>query len=294
MNNLFSSIWDYVENVYLNSKNPLVIEIFFVIVVGIISYLTTFIKFFSLFTEDTNLILKIIFVLLLTLTAVIVTILIRKLRLFRSQILERNGFIEVMANKYDPNYIIHDFQEIHEINNKGGCFFKRKAVLRYIDRIVPWYEMFMGSNDPMYSERNNERRNKIKTISAIDHRLILANLPYKNNHNKTYHAILLNPILTPATPESSFILTRKWDNIWSKLITEYNDKGSIELRYLVTKFELTIILPNGFEFTRNSVNPPIGHWTQINIDQQQRQYISLMASDVQPNTYIYEIEVRKI
>ena len=223
--NPFKRIWDTIEKWYLDSRNPTIIELLFSLITSIIACVILISNFSKIISPGKDITLVSIVIGLVVFFIITITLLVRKIRLFRYQILERNKFIEVMVKKYDPSYIIKNFHETHEIKKNGDGIFKRDVTLEYTNEIVPWYEMYLGSTNQIPLENNI----KLKVVSSKDHQP-LANLPYKREDEKSFHAIILNPILTPHSEESGFSISRYWPKIWKDLVTKYDDNGSINLK----------------------------------------------------------------
>lgn len=286
--NLFRKVWDIVEDKYLDSKEPWIFEIIFTIVTSSITYLTVLKKFVDLFSDDINIVYKILLVFLFLTLVVLVTILIRRLRKFRYEILQRNNFIEVVVNELDPNYQIEEVQEIHEIKKNGDGFFNRTVLLQYINEKVPWYEMSIG-----ITHKKTDRRGKKITVFGPDNRTRLANLPFKYEASKTHHAIILNPILTEENQQSRVVITREWKQVWQRLIEKNDDNGMISFKSPAKKLELTFILPKKFEFVRHSISPKIGKWKINDFDQQNRQSLTLIAENIPSGKYEYKLSIRE-
>jgi hypothetical protein len=287
--NPVQKIWDYLEKLYLESKNPTVIEIVFTLFFYIISYVTLIEKFGNLISARIDFIYKIIISGLLLLLAITLTFLIRKLRLFRIQIHERNKFIEFFVNKQDPSYIIDHFTETHEIKENGDADYRREVTLEYHNEVVPWYEMYMGSTNDNVLGNNYFR---IKVISSINHKS-LANLPYKYEGSKIFIAVILNPTLSPENKKSGLIITRKWKRIWTDLVNRYDDEGNINIKYLTKRLEINFILPKKFEFTVYDVRPRIGRW-KLTYNQNNHHSLSLIAEHVKPGKYQYNLSIRRL
>jgi hypothetical protein len=286
--NPVEKIWDYLEKAYLNSKHPGVLEILFTLTIYIISYITLVDKFGSLFFAQIETIYKLIISSLLLLLVTTMTLLIRKVRLLRAQIFERNRFIEFFVNKTDPNYVIAHFTETHDIRANGDADYRREVTLEYINEEVPWYEMYMGSTNT--KQDNDDFR--VQVVTTDGHQR-LANLPYKYDDSKIYLAIILNPTLSPEHKKSGLILTRRWRNIWTDLVNQYDDEGNINIKYFTKRLEINFILPKHFEFTGYEVLPKIGHWN-LTYNQNNRHSLSFIAERVKPNKYHYKLSVRKL
>lgn len=284
--NPVQKMWDYIEKSYLDSKYPGIIEFLFTLITYIISYVALIEKIGSLFFAQVEIVYKIIISGLLLLLVTTITLLIRKVRLFRTQILERNKFIEFFVNKTDPTYIIDHFTETHEIKKNGDAEYRREVTLEYTNENVPWYEMYMGSTSTIQNENNF----KVKVLDTMEHRP-LANLPYKYEGSKIYLAVILNPPLSPENKKSGFILTRSWKKIWVDLIRRYDDEGNVNIKYYTKRLEINFILPKSFEFTSFEVSPKIGHWAQT-YNQNNHHSLSLIAERVRPGTYHYKLSVR--
>jgi hypothetical protein len=280
-------LWESLEKLYTDSNNPTILEIVFVIFVYLISYIILVEKFSSLISAKIDVVYKIIISALLLLTIITITLLIRKLRLFRAQIFERNKFVEYVANKYDPKYTISFFSETHEIHENGDSSYRREVTLEYANAIVPWYEMYLGSTNNIPQENDLQ----IKVINNnVDH-VPLANLPYKREDFKTHIAIILNPVLSPENIKTGFILTKKWKKIWTDLVEHYDDEGSINVRFFTRRLELKFIAPKNFEFTKYEVKPKIGHW-KLDYDNNDRHSLAFIAEKVRPDLYSYKLSVR--
>jgi hypothetical protein len=287
--NLFQRIWDYFENIYLESKYPTVFEIVFVLILSTISYLAVLIKFITLFSEEINIIYKILLISLFLTLIIIVTYLIRRLREFRYDILQRNSFIEFIANEYDPKYQIEKIEDVHEIKNNGDGYFKRTVHLEYIGETVPWYEMSMGNTQ----NRIENKRKKIRVYNAEDPKIRLSHLPFKNNGDKIHHAIILQPILSPDSPKSNLVVTKEWKQVWEQLVKTHDDNGILKFKVFTKDFEIKFILPKLYEFINHEINPKIGKWYSNEFDQQSRQCLSLKAKNIEPGVYRYKISIRQ-
>ena len=117
---------------------------------------------------------------------------------------------------------------IEELGIRGFKSFNRKSDIQFTNKL----NCIVGANGSgksnildslcfvlgRLSTKSIRAENNIKLrIYSPQNNHSLANLPFKREDSKTYHAIILHPMLSPDTLESSFVLIRKkWKNVWRR------------------------------------------------------------------------------
>lgn len=284
---IMSTPLDWIKEFYFESKYPGLLE-FISFIVQFFTLVVLIDKVYSWLSKPFS---TIVVGLLISIMIVFLWVSLRKIRDSRYELILRNSFIEHIATKLDPNYKILDFTEMHEIQSNQHGFFSRTVKLRYLDDDVGWYEMAMGSTNEL---RDNNRKPDLH-VFAVDTQgdKKLAKILYRQDGNKKYYAILLDPILSEDNPEITLKIIRyNWYRIWSDFIEKKADKGKLTLHFGVDNLTIRIVAPPSYKIRHFDIS--LRGNIRYEMDPHGRHNVVFVSSNVKQGVYEYQIQGEKV